>query len=644
LEHSLKNLSVSCGSCSDSAAAADSYCQDCEKYVCLKCIESHERMRIFDGHCIVPIQNLEECLSSTKLEYVKCPLHSEPYITYCFSCQCLACHLCVANKHCDHSLEFCATAAPKVKTGLGSIISSLKTLADDLESAIADQQIILEEVEASGKLVAQRVQDLFDIQLQILETCKQHLLDQSERKVKEKMTHVTEHLNNFSQMHRKISSVVSYTKHCIENCSSSELVVLNTQLMDNAGKKLEESLSEFKVPEKPVLLGIDSYSENIRKFEEICGKVAEVIEVEIDPSKCSIVGFGDNEAKVGEQTEVSLVIKLSDNQPTKCKAEVESHLKSMLSDSTLGCEVSRKETGLFCIKYTPTHRGLHTLSVFVNGKEIFESPLPLFVLTSPLNFSQPISIISHSVSLPTAIAVNSRGEIVVTELKGNLVVLDKMGKEVKRIKLNKHGFQELSGVAIDAEDNVFFVDMATSKIGKVGPTFNYIMKKKVSQVNGPGHCSVALAQDEVMVCECHNKGAIMAYNKDLEFSRRISTNDLGLFLDLALDTHNNLYTVDNTNLCVSVLDGQGQLLHTIGHDNGSPNQLRCPRNVRVLKHHVYVSDWEEGIVKVFDLDGKYVTCFGSGHWSAPSGPQGLCIDSNGIVYVFDLFKSTIEKY
>ena len=643
LEQSLKSLTVSCESCSDSEAKADNYCLECEKCVCSKCIESHNRMKVFDDHSIVPMQDLGECLSSSnRLDYLKCPSHAEPFIAYCFSCQCLTCNLCITNEHCDHKLEFCATAAPKIKTELESNIASLKMFEDGLKNALADQQIVLEEIESTGRCVAQRIKDLFDLQHKILETYKQDFLDQSECRVREMREHVTEYLNKFSQMHSEVSSVVSYTKCCIEHCSSKELVALNTRLMENVSKKLEVSQSGFKIPEKPVLLGVKSNSESIEKFEECCRNMARLKEVKIDPSKCSITGFEASEAEVGRHSEISLVIKLSDSRPTKCKAEVKSHLKCMLNDSVLSCEVSREETGQYSIGYTPIDRGLHTLSVFVNGKEILESPLPLFVSVSPQNICEPISIISQSLSLPTALAVNSSGEMVVTELEGGLVVLNKVGKEIKRLKLKKHGFQELSGVAVDAEDNIFFVDMVTSKIGKLDPTCNCIFKKKVSQVNGPGHCSVTIAQDEVLVCECHNKGSVMVYNKDLDYIRIICTNNLGLLLDLALDSHNNLYAVDNTNICISVLDCQGQLLRTIGHDTSIPHQLRCPRNVRVIKRHIYVSDWEEeAIVKVFDLDGKYVSSFGPGTRSSASG---LCIDSSGYVYLFDLFKSTIEKY
>ena len=646
LEQSLKSLTVSCESCSDSEAKADNYCLECEKCACSKCIESHNRMKVFDEHSIVPMQDLGECLSSSnRLDYLKCPSHAEPFIAYCFRCQCLACNVCITNEHCDHKLEFCATAAPKVKTELESNIASLKTFEDGLKNALADQQIVLEEIESTGRHVAQRIKDLFDLQRQILETYKQDLLDQSKHRVGEMRERVNAYLNKCSQMHSEVSSVVSYTKCCIEHCSNNELVALNTRLMENMSEKLKVSQqSGFKIPEKPVLLGIENNSESIEKFEECCRNVARLKEVKIDPSKCSITGFEASEAEVGRHSEISLVIKLSDSRPTKCKAEVKSHLKCMLNDSVLSCEVSREETGQYSIEYTPIDRGLHTLSVFVNGKEILESPLPLFVLVSPKKFGEPVSIISQSLSLPTALAVNSSGEMVVIELEGGLVVLNKVGKEIKRLQLKKHGFQELSGVAVGAKDNIFFVDMVTSKIGKLDPTFNCIFKKKVSQVNGPGHCSVATAQDEVLVCECHNKGSVMVYNKDLDYIRRIFTNNLGLLLDLALDSHNNLYAVDNTNFCISVLDCQGQLLRTIGRDTSSPHQLRCPRNVRVIKCHIYVSDWEEAIVKVFDLDGKYVSSFGPGTRSSASGPQGLCIDCNGYVYLFDLFKSTIEKY
>ena len=218
--------------------------------------------------------------------------------------------------------------------------------------------------------------------------------------------------------------------------------------------------------------------------------------------------------------------------------------------------------------------------MLVNGKEVSASPFPVFVT-------------------------------ILAEFEGDVVVLDKTEKELRRLKHKKHGFQELSGLTVDAEDNIYFVDMVSNQIYKSNSSCRNVLKKRVKQVNGPGHCGLAVVQNEVLVCECHNEGSIMVYNnQDLSYGSRIIAKGVGLFLDAAADCHGNLYAVDNANSCIQALDNQGKSLHSIGCGESGIYQLKCPCNVGVAKEYVYISDWVDASVAVFTMEGNYVTFWG----------------------------------
>lgn len=235
---SKKAIDAKCESCSNSGTKAKHL--QCVQCVCLKCIESHERMKAFEGHDIVSFEELKENTSSfTNVDYEKCSIHAEPLITYCFDCHTLACHLYIVNEHNSHKFEFCAAVGPKVKADIKENLVPLQKLADDIKNAMTDQSIIREEFESNGKYVAHTVESVFKDLYQILDECKQELLDAVQCSVEKKTAEILGLLEELAKASREIYSVVEYTEQCIKNCSSNEIVYLHTKLKNRIKKELE---------------------------------------------------------------------------------------------------------------------------------------------------------------------------------------------------------------------------------------------------------------------------------------------------------------------------------------------------------------------------------------------------------------------
>ena len=160
---------------------------------------------------------------------------------------------------------------------------------------------------------------------------------------------------------------------------------------------------------------------------------------------------------------------------------------------------------------------------------------------------------------------------------------------------------------------------------------------EVQQVKGPGHLGVAVVGDEVMLCECGNKGTIMIYNRELEYARRIVHEDMGLFYKLSSDSHGNLYITDGSKSMIRVFSNDGVLLRSFGYDSNGVNRLNEPHGVCVSGQYVYVSNDGSDNVSVFTTARHCVTSFGlrgdkEGEFYHPSG---VCIDQHAIVYVCD---------
>ena len=86
----------------------------------------------------------------------------------------------------------------------------------------------------------------------------------------------------------------------------------------------------------------------------------------------------------------------------------------------------------------------------------------MFVSIHPINIGKPVKIIP-GLNEPSSIAFNSKGEMVVAEYYGDVVVLDKDGKKLISIKQSDHKFGNLSSVAVDNEITSILMNVGVAK-------------------------------------------------------------------------------------------------------------------------------------------------------------------------------------
>ena len=125
------------------------------------------------------------------------------------------------------------------------------------------------------------------------------------------------------------------------------------------------------------------------------------------------------------------------------------------------------------------------------------------VYMSPAQLDKPVKIWG-GVTGPLGLVVNSVGEIIVAESGGDIVVFDKEGKRLRSIERSKHQVEELRSVAVDSEDNIYFIGYRNNKVGMSNRNCDKLQVREVQQVKGPGYLDIAVVGDEVMVTEWKN--------------------------------------------------------------------------------------------------------------------------------------------
>ena len=563
----------------------------------------------------------------------KCPAHKEPLIVYCFDCGSLICPHCVVKDHKGHELEFNEKAAPDTRKKLMEKLEPLRELKVSLSYAMVEVQTTRCELDAQGLSVAKNIQTYFSELQNILDDHKRELLREAAKRVQEKMDRLSLQEESLSLACAEVQSVLDHIEQCVGHHTDSEFMGMHAELACQIQRGIEEH-NEGVVSLEPVEevdVGVEVRC--AEALQQLCQTKAKLTQLSIAPAKCTVSGEVAKAAVLNTISEALLTT-------TKLNCKVDCHLKSLSKGSIIKCHVDRTGARNYSIQYTPTVRGRCELTVSVDGQQVADSPFSMFVSVPVVQLGRPVSVLCD-MSQPTCVAVNSVGEVVVSVQ--DVIIFHKEGKRLRSVQ---HKLGRCHGVAVDGEDNIYCIDLYSNKIMRCSRNGAHVKVHKVKQMQGPGHWSVAVVGDEVIVCERDSKGTIMVYDRELKYVRQMAGRGMGEFYDLSLDSHSNLYVTDYPNSVIRVFSIDGDLLRSFGCDGNGVKKLSRPYGVCVAGQYVYVTDVGLHNMSVFTTEGAYVTSFGR-HGSKEgcfNYPYGLCVDREGFVYVADFHNDRVQVF
>ena len=634
-------VEVMCEECTESGDKAEAFCRQCAVFICRECVRQHKRMKLLSSHEVVSLENLKQGrtreLATKEPPTKKCDVHEEPLIIFCSDCNCLVCRDCTVTIHRDHKFEFSKVAAPDTKKKLLDHLSPLRSAVDSLSCAVGDIENTKQEVEAQGKSVANTIHTYFTQLQLVLQQRKQQLLHEAASQVQEKIDKLSAQEKQLTLANTQVQSVIDYTERFVSECSANEVMNMQTEIR----RRIEREVEEYSKSEKSLELveeadiGVEVGC--VEDLQKLCQTKANITRLAVDPAKCTVRGEGRERAEVGKTAEVTLTTKLTNNEAPKCSVAVVSELKSLWDGSVVKCTVDQSGPGEYNIKYTPTVRGRYKLTVSVDGQQVEGSPFSVSVYISPTQLGKTVKVWT-GIKCPQGATVNSKGEVIVCELDGDIIKLDKERKKRVIVKHSTTTLSQLSDVATDKEDNIYCTGRNINKVLRCDKNGRNVRVYVVQQAKGPGYWGVAVVRDEVMLCERRSKGgAIMIYNRELEYVRRIVHEDMGPFFNLSSDSHGNLYVTDYDESMIQVFSNDGVLLQSLGCDDNGVNRLNDPWGICVSGQYVYVSNNGGHNVSVFTTAGHYITSFGQEGREEGElyQPRGICIGMQHNLFVCD---------
>jgi DNA-binding beta-propeller fold protein YncE len=265
----------------------------------------------------------------------------------------------------------------------------------------------------------------------------------------------------------------------------------------------------------------------------------------------------------------------------------------------------------------------------------------------------------HVMVRPYAIAVDSRGRVIVTDPGAQGIHIfdfaEQKYKFIQRQEKKKDSMLAPQCVAIDAQNNLYVTDSESGKIFIFDANGKY-QRALGSLPGGEGYfkrpTGIAVDSEEQRIYVTDTlrnkvfvldmKGAVLQTIGE----RGAAEGQFNFPTELLLDPE-GFAVVDAMNFRVQTFDRSGVFHAQMGKVGDVAGTLFRPKGIaRDSEGHFYIADALQSTVQVFDSDGQLLYFFGGpgtglGEFQLPAG---LAIDHNDRIYVVDSYNRRIQIF
>ena len=627
-------VEAKCEQCSGGVATA--FCRQCAEFICDKCTEPHQRMKVFSGHKVSTLEELKQGGASDIV--VKstppptCKVHEEQAKIYCYDCKSLICRDCVVKDHKEHEYEFVKKAAPETKKKLTEQLVPLNEIQVGVRNAVKNVKETKSEIAAMGGSMITSIKESFQELRDILDKRERELLAETAAVVEQKTNRLDVQQKKLEMCSGTIQSLVEFVERNIENSIDEELMCFHTQMMSRIREETErqqQAGADLDPVEKADRVVVVECADALKKqCEENASIIALSVNITVDNTK----------AVVGQRSQLDFQLTALDGQSFKKLQSAKVILASKVDGSRVEAKKMYGKQNSYQIEFTPTVRGRHQLEVIYNEIPVLGGPVEIFVKIPPTRLGKHVKSIDVGKRV-SFVMFNSSEELLVTANK-EIIAFDKRGKKLYSITNKSLSFP--FGIAVDG-DNIYVTDIHNHcllKFDKTGKLLKSVGQKGSGEGEFKGPYGITVVGDQVFVCDGSNN-RLQVFTTDLVFVRQIGSGGSGngqfnCPTDITHDEEGNLYVTDYGNSRVQVFNTQGKFLRFLT----TKGDITKPTGICISRELVYVSQHKEnGQLFLYEKNGHKVCSFTCE--SGELGLGGIAIDQDGLIYVCNVNKKKV---
>ena len=586
-----------------------------------------------------------------------CFVHEDKELElYCETCGELICLKCAlkGGKHHSHDYEELNVAFEKYKEEIKSSLEPMEKQVTTIKKALALIEQCHEEIFDQRAAIEDNIHVTFRRLREVLTVRETELIGQLHTTTQGKLKGLAAQRDQIETTLAQLDSCLHFMRESIKAGNESDVLMIKT----NTVHQVKELTIPFQADTLKPNTEADIVFSALADLTAMCQSYGQVFASgSPDPSKCHTTGKGLEVAVVGEKSTAILHAVSCEGKP--CEEPIKSlecELVSEITGTRASCSVERRGQSQYEISYQPTIKGRHQLHIRVEGQHVRGSPSSVAVKSPVEKLGTPILTLG-GVREPYGVAINQRGEVVVTEVDGHCVsVFSPSGEKLRSFGTFGSGQGQLhhpSGVAVDGEGNILVADNNNHRIQKFTAEGQFVAAVGTEgsgrlQFSHPIDIAFNTRNNKVYVASNWNHH-VQVLNSNLTFSSTFGKKGSGKGQfscpwGIACDRTGKVYVADTGNHRIQVFTAEGKFLRMFGRRGQGRGELDEPCYVAVdTSGVVYVSEFGNHRVSVFTSEGQFVLSFreGPGDFICP---RGLAVDNNGVVYVCDNFNCRVQVF
>ena len=566
---------------------------------------------------------------------MECEIHHDPLRVYCETCQELICRDCTISQcHQNHKHKLVTECYVDHHQEIEANLTTVKTNIAKIKAARTN--FVTQEIEVTKQ--GEDVKKEIHTQAQLIV----YLVQKSERQLVQQVdTAVQQKIHLLTKQREEAETVLNQLEDC-EEFVEQNLKVGSQQQVLKEKRNMIQVMATVNEDIKPVVL--EEANITFIRNQALVDKYEGIGELKSKKIGKSVIV---KSACQNKKSTITLNFQTHDGSPFSVPLSLMSCELSSASDSQLvACDINETQSGNYNISFTPRTREKHQLILQLEGIDVPGSSLTL----SPETRDKPVNIMS-GLNRPWGVAVTKYEEIVVAEYGAHCItVLNKEGNKVSfGTKGTKKGqFMYPYGVAISRDGHILVTD--EHRLQKL--TFEgHCVKSVGSSEPGNGHLQfntpmgITVHSGKIYVAD-RNNHRIQVLTNDLIFiasrSNSLAMNSpvpesFDCPYDVTFDNEGYLYVVDHHNHCIKKFTSSRQYIAKFGSKGSNPGQLKDPTSITIDNNLVYVSEYGNNRISIFDTNGCFIHCLskrGKGNGEIIQS-FGITIDSLGNLYVSD---------
>uniref|UniRef100_A0A673GDI1 RING-type E3 ubiquitin transferase n=1 Tax=Sinocyclocheilus rhinocerous TaxID=307959 RepID=A0A673GDI1_9TELE len=214
-----------CMSCDDNTEASG-FCVECAEFLCVTCIDAHQRVKFTRDHTVRQITEMSsEAMGASTQKPVFCDIHrQEPLKLFCETCDRLTCRDCQLLKHKDHNYQFLEDAYKNHKEHLENMTCQLqekKKAIEDISNTINNG---LQQVDENRKTVANEIKKSICNLIMEINRKGKLLVNQLEAITKDHETLLKKQKQDVTSLSTHLDHVINFTKWATASNSGTALL------------------------------------------------------------------------------------------------------------------------------------------------------------------------------------------------------------------------------------------------------------------------------------------------------------------------------------------------------------------------------------------------------------------------------------